>query len=72
MADEAPLIDPALLANLTEAERAEALAAAAAAYQKPRNHDDPSRRAQYLNPKPSAVYVAGTTYERRGYLVLPG
>ena len=31
MADEAPLIDPALLANLTEAERAEALAAAAAA-----------------------------------------
>jgi ATP-dependent RNA helicase DDX23/PRP28 len=29
--DEAPLIDPALLANLTEAERAEALAAAAAA-----------------------------------------
>jgi acyl-CoA reductase-like NAD-dependent aldehyde dehydrogenase len=31
MADEALLIDPALLANLTEAERAEALAAAAAA-----------------------------------------
>ena len=31
MADEAPLIDPALLANLTEAERAEALASAAAA-----------------------------------------
>jgi ATP-dependent RNA helicase DDX23/PRP28 len=55
--DDAPLIDPALLANLTEAERAEALAAAAAAQRAEKRAEERRR----LREQAAASSVASST-----------